>query len=175
MTDSPRDIATLVSIMARLRDPKDGCPWDLAQSFSSIAPYTIEEAYEVAGAIGDEDWAALKEELGDLLFQAVFHARMAEELGVFRFADIVVLAQKFPNKDSKRPDILVHSIKFLRRILAGYTGKAGTWCIHEHKIGGIKQALTIVHHPIWRGWGMCVVSCNNPYRSKCTHMQPNAG
>ncbi len=89
MTDSPRDIATLVSIMARLRDPKDGCPWDLAQSFSSIAPYTIEEAYEVAGAIGDEDWAALKEELGDLLFQAVFHARMAEELGVFRFADVV--------------------------------------------------------------------------------------
>ena len=89
MTANARDISTLVSIMARLRDPKEGCPWDLAQSFSSIAPYTIEEAYEVAGAIEDKDWAALKDELGDLLFQTVFHARMAEELGVFKFADVI--------------------------------------------------------------------------------------
>ncbi|MGC8535208.1 MAG: nucleoside triphosphate pyrophosphohydrolase [Rhizomicrobium sp.] len=89
MTDNPRDIATLVSIMARLRDPNGGCPWDLAQNFSSIAPYTIEEAYEVAGAIEEKDWVGLREELGDLLFQTVFHARMAEELGVFKFADVV--------------------------------------------------------------------------------------
>jgi ATP diphosphatase len=89
MTDDPRDIATLVAIMARLRDPKDGCPWDLVQNFSSIAPYTIEEAYEVAGAIDARDWDALRDELGDLVFQAVFHARMAEEIGEFNFADVV--------------------------------------------------------------------------------------
>ena len=89
MTDDPRDIATLIAIMARLRDPKTGCPWDLAQNFSSIAPYTIEEAYEVAGAIEDRDWGALRDELGDLLFQAVFHARMAEEIGAFSFPDVV--------------------------------------------------------------------------------------
>ena len=84
-----RDIAALLDIMRRLRDPKTGCPWDVEQTFASIAPYTIEEAYEVAGAIEDEDWPALKDELGDLLFQAVFHARMAEELGAFDFGDVV--------------------------------------------------------------------------------------
>ncbi len=75
--------------MRRLRDPNDGCPWDVAQDFASIAPYTIEEAYEVAGAIEDQDWASLKDELGDLLFQTVFHARMAEEKKLFDFADVV--------------------------------------------------------------------------------------
>ncbi|MDE2462645.1 MAG: nucleoside triphosphate pyrophosphohydrolase [Alphaproteobacteria bacterium] len=89
MTSDPRDIATLIAIMARLRDPKEGCPWDLAQNFASIAPYTIEEAYEVAGAIEEQDWASLRDELGDLLFQTVFHSRMAEELGLFNFADVV--------------------------------------------------------------------------------------
>ncbi len=89
MTGDPRDIATLIDIMARLRDPRDGCPWDLEQDFASIAPYTIEEAYEVAGAIELEDWAGLRDELGDLLFQSVFHARMAEERGLFTFADVV--------------------------------------------------------------------------------------
>lgn len=82
------EIEKLLDIMARLRDPKDGCPWDREQDFASIAPYTIEEAYEVAGAIEDEDWPALKDELGDLLFQVVFHARMAEEHGLFDFADV---------------------------------------------------------------------------------------
>ena len=66
---SNRDITTLLDIMRRLRDPKSGCPWDLEQTFATIAPYTIEEAYEVAAAIEDEDWPALKEELGDFLFQ----------------------------------------------------------------------------------------------------------
>ncbi|HEY1709645.1 MAG TPA: nucleoside triphosphate pyrophosphohydrolase [Rhizomicrobium sp.] len=75
--------------MRRLRDPKTGCPWDIEQTFATIAPYTIEEAYEVSGAIEAEDWASLKDELGDLLFQVVYHARMAEELGRFDFADVV--------------------------------------------------------------------------------------
>lgn len=75
--------------MARLRDPKDGCPWDVEQTFETIAPYTIEEAYEVAQAIDAGDMEELKGELGDLLFQVVFHARMAEEAGHFAFADVV--------------------------------------------------------------------------------------
>jgi MazG family protein len=78
----------LLEIMARLRDPQRGCPWDREQNFSTIAPYTIEEAYEVADAIARRDPAALKDELGDLLFQVVFHARMAEEAGMFAFDDV---------------------------------------------------------------------------------------
>ncbi len=74
--------------MRRLRGP-GGCPWDLEQTFATIAPYTIEEAYEVAGAIEDQNWPHLKDELGDLLFQAVFHARMAEEQGLFDFGGVV--------------------------------------------------------------------------------------
>lgn len=83
---SPLD--RLLSIMARLRDPDAGCEWDLAQDFASIAPYTIEEAYEVADAIARGDMADLRDELGDLLLQVVFHARMAEEVGHFTFADV---------------------------------------------------------------------------------------
>jgi ATP diphosphatase len=78
----------LVAIMARLRDPERGCPWDREQDFASIAPYTIEEAYEVADAIARGDLAELKDELGDLLLQVVFHARMAEEAGAFDLADV---------------------------------------------------------------------------------------
>jgi ATP diphosphatase len=79
----------LLSVMAMLRDPVSGCPWDLAQDFASIAPYTVEEAYEVAGAIGaGPDLPALLDELGDLLFQVVYHARMAEEAGRFDFAAV---------------------------------------------------------------------------------------
>jgi MazG family protein len=83
------DIAALLDIMARLRDPNGGCPWDVEQTFETIAPYTIEEAYEVAGAIEDKDWSGLKEELGDLLLQVVYHARMAEERNLFDFHDVV--------------------------------------------------------------------------------------
>jgi len=75
--------------MARLRDPDSGCPWDCAQDFSTIAPHTIEEAYEVADAIQHGDAGELRDELGDLLFQVVFHARMAEEQGAFKFSDVV--------------------------------------------------------------------------------------
>lgn len=78
----------LLAIMAHLRDPQHGCEWDRAQSFATIAPYTIEEAYEVADAIQRGDMTALKDELGDLLFQVVFHARMAEEAGHFAFSDV---------------------------------------------------------------------------------------
>ncbi len=83
------DIAGLLAIMARLRDPDGGCPWDLQQDFATIAPYTIEEAYEVADAIDRGDMADLRDELGDLLLQVVFHARMAEEAGAFAFGDVV--------------------------------------------------------------------------------------
>lgn len=79
----------LVDIMAKLRDPRDGCPWDIAQTFESIAPYTIEEAYEVAEAIAQGDRPALCEELGDLALQVVYHARMAEEEGAFTVADVL--------------------------------------------------------------------------------------
>ncbi|WP_058316165.1 nucleoside triphosphate pyrophosphohydrolase [Cognatishimia activa] len=78
----------LLEIMRRLRDPKTGCPWDIEQDFSTIAPYTIEEAYEVADAIEREAWDELKGELGDLLFQSVFHAQMAAEKGLFEFDDV---------------------------------------------------------------------------------------
>jgi len=88
-SDNARDITRLLDIMAALRTPKTGCPWDLEQTFATIAPYTIEEAYEVADAIARGDLDDLKEELGDLLLQVVFHARMAEEQGIFAFGDVV--------------------------------------------------------------------------------------
>jgi ATP diphosphatase len=81
-------LARLLAIMARLRDPECGCDWDVAQTFATIAPYTIEEAYEVADAIERGDMDALQDELGDLLLQVVFHSRMAEELGLFGFDDV---------------------------------------------------------------------------------------
>ncbi len=78
----------LLTIMAQLRDPESGCPWDVEQSFASIAPYTIEEAYEVADACESGDMVALKDELGDLLLQVIFHAQMAQEIGLFAFDDV---------------------------------------------------------------------------------------
>ncbi len=87
--EKPYDIKALKEIMARLRDPESGCPWDIEQTFRTIAPYTIEEGYEVADAIERGDMTALKEELGDLLFQVVYHARIAEEEGHFGFDDVV--------------------------------------------------------------------------------------
>lgn len=83
------DLDDLLAVMARLRDPETGCPWDVKQSFATIAPYTIEEAYEVADAIARNDIDGLKDELGDLLLQVVYHAQMASEDGAFRFADVV--------------------------------------------------------------------------------------
>ena len=96
-------LARLLQIMARLRDPEQGCEWDLAQSFRTIAPYTIEEAYEVADAIERNDLEDLKGELGDLLLQVVFHARIAEEQGAFAFDDVAIgIADKM---ESRHPHI----------------------------------------------------------------------
>jgi ATP diphosphatase len=89
-----RDIGRLIEVMAALRTPKTGCPWDLEQSFETIAPYTIEEAYEVADAIARRDLVDLKDELGDLLLQVVYHARIAEEQGAFAFGDVVEAVTK---------------------------------------------------------------------------------
>jgi ATP diphosphatase len=87
--ESSKDISRLIEIMAALRDPKTGCPWDIVQTFETIKPYTIEEAYEVSDAIERWDMDDLCDELGDLLLQVVFHARMAEEAGEFSFGDVV--------------------------------------------------------------------------------------
>ena len=87
MTDTAH-LLRILDIMRALRDPETGCPWDIEQTFTSIAPYTIEEAYEVADAIENGDMATLKDELGDLLLQVVFHAQMAEEIGQFNFFDV---------------------------------------------------------------------------------------
>ena len=98
-TGMSRSLDRLLRIMVRLRDPERGCPWDREQNFSTIAPYTIEEAYEVADAIARNDPAALKDELGDLLFQVVFHARMAEEAGMFAFDDVATaIAEKMERR-----------------------------------------------------------------------------
>ena len=105
MSDTPPQppIDRLLAIMARLRDPDAGCDWDLAQDFATIAPYTLEEAYEVADAIARDNMVDLREELGDLLFQVVFHARMAEEAGHFAFADV---AAAIANKmEARHPHI----------------------------------------------------------------------
>ncbi|MBC6439375.1 MAG: nucleoside triphosphate pyrophosphohydrolase [Rhodospirillales bacterium] len=88
-TDAAAPLLRLLAIMAKLRDCDGGCAWDVEQTFRTIAPYTIEEAYEVANAIENEDWPSLKDELGDLLFQVVFHAQMASEDGHFAFDDVV--------------------------------------------------------------------------------------
>lgn len=99
MGDARGAIEALITLMARLRDPQRGCPWDLEQTFASIAPFTLEEAYEVADAIERGEHERLRDELGDLLFQVVFHSRMAEERGWFDFADV---AESIHNKLVRR-------------------------------------------------------------------------
>ena len=90
----------LLEIMRRLRDPQTGCPWDIEQDFATIAPYTIEEAYEVADAIARKDWDDLRDELGDLLLQAVYHAQIAEEKNLFKYLENKKIIKKIfiPNK-----------------------------------------------------------------------------
>lgn len=109
MIDSPHPIDRLLAIMALLRDPEIGCEWDRVQTFASIAPFTIEEAYEVADACARGDLGDLKDELGDLLLQVVFHSRMAEEAGAFDFADVVAaigdkMERRHPHIFSGAPD-----------------------------------------------------------------------
>ena len=111
MSRAESALTALLGVMARLRDPLTGCRWDLAQDFRSIAPYTIEEAYEVADAIARDDADALRDELGDLLFQVVFHARMAEERGYFDFALVAAsihdkLVRRHPHVFSSEPQPL---------------------------------------------------------------------
>ena len=115
----------LLAIMAQLRDPERGCPWDRVQDFSTIAPYTIEEAYEVADAIARGDEAALKDELGDLLFQVVFHARMAEEAQLFAFDDV---AAAIADKMLRR-----HPHVFGNAEIASAAAQIEAW--EEHKAG----------------------------------------
>ncbi|MGO9774516.1 MAG: nucleoside triphosphate pyrophosphohydrolase, partial [Roseiarcus sp.] len=113
-----RDIQRLIDIMAALRAPGTGCPWDLEQTFATIVPYTLEEAYEVADAIERGDFADLRDELGDLLLQVVFHARMAEEAGHFDFGDVVVaitttLIRRHPHVFAYGRDLSPEDVKAL--------------------------------------------------------------
>lgn len=113
-----RDIARLIEIMAALRTPGTGCPWDLEQTFATIAPYTLEEAYEVADAIARADLPDLKDELADLLLQVVFHARLAEEEGAFAFPDVVEaittkLVRRHPHVFGTARDLSPEAVKGL--------------------------------------------------------------
>jgi MazG family protein len=113
----------LLTVMRQLRDPAEGCPWDREQSFATIAPYTLDEAYEVADAIAREDLEALREELGDLLFQVVYHARMAEEVGAFGFAEV---AQGIGDKLVRR-----HPHVFGSETVANAAAQSQRWELHK--------------------------------------------
>ena len=140
-----RDIGQLLALMAALRTKGSGCPWDLEQTFETIAPYTIEEAYEVADAIARGDLAGLKDELGDLLLQVVFHARMAEERGRFKFGDVVEaitdkLVRRHPHVFGGARDISPDEVKSLwQRIKDAERAKAGR--ADEGALSGVPLAL----------------------------------
>ena len=126
----------LLTIMQKLRNPQGGCPWDVAQDFSTIAPYTIEEAYEVADAIEREDFADLRDELGDLLFQVVFHAQMASEAGAFEFTDVV--AAICDKMERRHPHV------FAGAAVESAEAQAGEWermKADEREAGGDSSAL----------------------------------
>lgn len=131
VAEAATQIRRLLAIMAALRDPDGGCPWDLEQDFASIAPYTIEEAYEVADAILRNDMADLQDELGDLLFQAVFHARMAEEAGAFAFADV---ARSIADKMERR-----HPHVFGAERVASIEAQSAAWEEHKARERGEKS------------------------------------
>ena len=131
VAEAATQIRRLLAIMAALRDPDGGCPWDLEQDFASIAPYTIEEAYEVADAILRNDMADLQDELGDLLFQAVFHARMAEEAGAFAFADV---ARSIADKMERR-----HPHVFGADRVASTEAQSAAWEEHKARERGEKS------------------------------------
>lgn len=138
-TVSPGSIERLVSIMARLRDPKTGCEWDTVQTFETIAPYTIEEAYEVADAIQRGDMADLKDELGDLLLQVVFHSRMAEEAGTFALPDVIAAISD--KMERRHPHIFLGADQgghhLWEQIKAEERGAKG----HESALDGVATAL----------------------------------
>lgn len=135
-------IKRLLNVMARLRDPESGCPWDRAQNFASLVPYTLEEAYEVADSVAREDPEELKGELGDLLFQVVFYARIAEESGLFAFEDVVaVMTEKLVRRhphvfgDTSYADIAEQSAAW-ERIKAEERGGGAVGVLE-----GVPQAL----------------------------------
>jgi len=146
MTPS-RDIARLLDIMAALRTPKTGCPWDLAQNFSTIAPYTLEEAYEVADAIARGDLVDLREELGDLLLQVVFHARMAQEQGAFEFGDVVQaitekLIRRHPHVFGDEREVTPQAVEGLwERIKAEEKATRKTAAVDEGALAGVPVAF----------------------------------
>ena len=123
----------LLAIMARLRDPVAGCPWDVRQTFASLAPYAVEEAYEVADAIARGDMADLKDELGDLLLQVVFHARLAQELGVFAFDDV---AKAISDKMERR-----HPHVFADAVVDGVAAQSDAWETRKAAERTAKSAL----------------------------------
>ncbi|MCX7283709.1 MAG: nucleoside triphosphate pyrophosphohydrolase [Novosphingobium sp.] len=135
-------ITRLLAIMARLRDPEHGCEWDRSQTFATIAPYTVEEAYEVEDAIARNDTAALKEELGDLLFQVVFHSRMAEELGLFNFDDVAAaisdkMEARHPHVFGDQPDVSASREEFWESTKARERAEKGA----ESAMDGVALAL----------------------------------
>jgi len=141
-TAAPATIETLLEIMARLRAPEGGCPWDREQDFSSIAPYTLEEAYEVVEAIEQGDRNALCEELGDLLFQVVFHVQMAKEAGWFGFNDVL---ESICDKMVRR-----HPHVFADAVVEDAAAQSRAWELHKEReregapasvLGGVPQAL----------------------------------
>ena len=142
-----RDIEKLLEIMAALRTPGSGCPWDLEQNFSTIAPYTLEEAYEVADAIARGDLAGLREELGDLLLQVVFHARMAQEQGVFDFGDVVEaittkLSRRHPHVFGDARGLSPDEVKHLwERIKAEEKAERGVPRERSGALAGVPVAL----------------------------------
>lgn len=125
----PSQIDRLLEIMARLRAPIGGCPWDLEQTFATIAPYTIEEAYEVADAIARSDMAELKEELGDLLLQVVYHAQMAQEAGAFAFADVAkTIADKMV---ARHPHVFADSKTFGDTKIDSAQAQTSSWELYK--------------------------------------------
>src|ERR1700761_120561 len=149
MTPS-RDIARLIEIMAQLRTPVTGCPWDLEQNFETIAPYTIEEAYEVADAIARNDFEDLRDELGDLLLQVVYHAQMAEEQNAFAFGDVVEAITKkmirrhphvFADKDGNIQPAGVKSAwdRIKAEEKAERAARRGPDAVHKSLLSGVKS------------------------------------
>ena len=147
MTQAQHPLFRLIDIMARLRDPEHGCPWDIEQTFATIAPYTIEEAYEVADAIERGDMTELKDELGDLLLQVVYHSRMAEEAGDFAFAEVAEaisdkMVRRHPHvfgaeqvKDAEGQTVRWEAIKAAERAAKGQGQAEQSGALHGIPVG----------------------------------------
>jgi ATP diphosphatase len=161
MTPS-RDIGRLIEIMAALRDPETGCPWDKEQNFATIAPYTVEEAYEVADAIARSDLGDLREELGDLLLQVAYHARMAEEIGAFAFGDVV---EAITTKMIRR-----HPHVFGDEVARAAGAAKGFW----EKIKAEEKRERAARHPEGRSV-LDGVSAGQPALARAVKLQAKAG